>query len=58
MKKEKGKDMAASRYDGRESLLWIFRRAQSEAGTSGRVQSGHDLSELGHVGKGGGEGRG
>lgn len=49
-KKEKGKDMAAPRYGGIESLLQIKEKAKPEAGTSGRIHSGHD-PEPGEGGK-------
>lgn len=55
MKKEeigkKAKDMAAPRYRRGGSLLQMHGRAQTEAGTSGRVQSVHGWTELGNVGK-------
>lgn len=47
--------MGAARYGGGESLLQVSGRAQLESEIAERVQSGHDQTELGHVGKG--EGR-
>lgn len=47
--------MTALRRVEERSLLQICRKAQSEAGTSGRVQSGHDQTELEGRGKERGE---
>lgn len=43
--------MTFPRYGGGENLLQLYGRAQAQAGVSGRVQSGHDQAELGHVGR-------
>ena len=40
--------MAVPRYGGK-GFWQICGRTQPEAGTSGRVQNGHDQTELGHV---------
>lgn len=34
--------MTGPRCGGRKGLLWLCGRAKREAGTSGKVQSGHD----------------
>lgn len=49
-KKEKKGNMTAPRYGG-GALLQINGRAQPGAGTSEKVQSGRDHTELGHVGR-------
>ena len=41
-RRNKKEDMPSLRDGGGESLLQVKRRAQPEAGTSGRVQSVHD----------------
>ena len=56
--RKKERNVIAPRHDGEKGLLGIRGKAQLEAGTYGRGQSGHD-PELGHVRRGGrGRGRG